>query len=131
MDWLPKLFEKYPEMGVYLALGIGYYLGRLKYRGFGLGVITSSLLAGIFLGNLFHVPVADQAKAMLFLLFLFGIGFSVGPSFFRNLKGEGWRWAVLAVFIPLVGLVTAYGVARVLGLDLGYSAGMLSGALTE
>jgi putative transport protein len=131
MEWFARLFEKYPEMGVYLAVGIGYFLGRLKYRGFGLGVVTSSLLAGIFLGNLFHVPVSDQAKSMLFLLFLFGIGFSVGPSFFRNLKGEGWRWAVLATFIPVVGLGTAYVMARILGLDLGYSAGMLSGALTE
>lgn len=131
MEWLARLFEKYPEMGVYLAVGLGYFLGRVKYRGFGLGVVTSSLLAGIFLGNVFHVPVSDQAKAMLFLLFLFGIGFSVGPSFFRNLKGEGWRWAVLAVFVPVMGLATAYLTARILGLDLGYSAGMLSGSLTE
>src|SRR4051812_20585154 len=131
MQWLANFFQKYPEMAVYLAVGIGYYFGRLKFRGFGLGVVTSSLLAGILIGNLVHVPVADQAKAMLFLLFLFGIGYSVGPSFFRNLKGEGWRWAVLGVFIPVVGLLTAYGVARFLKLDLGYSAGMLSGALTE
>jgi putative transport protein len=131
MEWLAKLFEKYPEMAVYLAVGIGYFLGRLKFRGFGLGVVTASLLAGIFIGNLFHVPVADQAKSMLFLLFLFGIGYSVGPSFFRNLKGEGWRWAVLAIFIPVVGLLVAYVVARFLKLDVGYSAGLLSGALTE
>ncbi len=131
MEWLAKVFEKYPEMGVYLAVGIGYFLGRLKFRGFGLGVVTSSLLAGIFIGNLFHVPVSDQAKAMLFLLFLFGIGYSVGPSFFRNLKGEGWRWALLAVFVPVVGLVTAYTVARILKFDVGFSAGLLSGSLTE
>jgi len=131
MEWLAQLFEKYPEMGVYLAVGIGYIVGRLKFRGFGLGVVTSSLLAGILIGNFFHVTISDQAKAMLFLLFLFGIGYSVGPSFFRNLKGEGWRWAALAVFMPVVGLVTAYAVARILKLDAGFSAGMLSGALTE
>jgi len=68
---------------------------------------------------------------MLFLLFLFGIGYSVGPSFFSNLKGEGWRWVVLGVFVPVVGLITAYTVAHSLKLDPGYSAGMLSGALTE
>ena len=131
MEWLARLFEKYPEMGVYLAVGLGTYLGKVKYRGCGLGVVTSSLLMGIFLGNFFHIPVSDQAKAILFLLFLFGIGFSVGPSFFRNLKGEGWRWAILAIFIPVVGLGIAYVMARILGLDIGYSAGMLSGALTE
>jgi len=131
MDSLARLFEKYPEMGVYLAVGIGYLIGRLKYRGVGLGVVTGSLLGGIFLGNFFHVPVSDQAKATLFLLFLFGIGYSVGPSFFRNLKGDGWRWALVGVVVPVVGLLTAYAVARVLRLDVGYSAGLLSGALTE
>src|SRR5215470_3050170 len=131
MAWLANVFAKYPEMAVYLAIGIGYVIGRLKFRGVGLGVVTGSLLGGILIGNFFHVPVSDQAKALLFLLFLFGIGYSVGPSFFKNLKGEGWRWAVLGVFVPVIGLLTAYTVARSLKLDPGYSAGLLSGALTE
>jgi len=131
MQWLANLFTKYPEMGVYLAVGIGYLIGPLKFRGVGLGVVTGSLLGGVFLGNFFHVPVSDQAKAILFLLFLFGIGYSVGPSFLNNLKGDGLRWAALSIFIPVVGLLTAYAVARFLKLDPGFSAGLLSGSLTE
>jgi len=131
MEWLAKLFTKYPEMGVYLAVGIGYLIGRPKFRGVGLGAVTGSLLGGILIGNFFHVPVSDQAKSLVFLLFLFGIGYSVGPSFFQNLKGDGWRWAVLGVFVPVIGLLTAYTVAHFLKLDPGYSAGLLSGSLTE
>jgi putative transport protein len=131
MHWLGNLFTKYPEMGVYLAVGIGYVIGRFKFRGVGLGVVTGSLLGGILIGNFLHVPVSDQAKAILFLLFLFGIGYSVGPGFFQNLKGDGWRWLLLGVFVPLVGLLVAYAVARFLKLDPGYSAGLLSGSLTE
>ena len=131
MEWLAKLFTKYPEMGVYLAVGIGYLIGRLKFRGVGLGVVTGSLLGGILIGNFFHVPVSDQAKSIVFLLFLFGIGYSVGPSFFQNLKGDGWRWALLGAFVPVIGLLTAYTVAHFLKLDPGYSAGLLSGSLTE
>jgi putative transport protein len=131
MEWLAKLFTKYPEMGVYLAIGIGYLIGRFKFRGVGLGVVTGSLLGGVFIGNFFHVPVSDQAKAIVFLLFLFGIGYSVGPSFFQNLKGDGWRWALLGVFVPIIGLLTAYTVARLMKLDPGYAAGLLSGSLTE
>jgi len=131
MEWLAKVFTKYPEMGVYLAVGIGYLIGRLKFRGVGIGVVTGSLLGGVLIGNFFRVPVSDQAKSIMFLLFLFGIGYSVGPSFFQNLKGEGWRWAVLGVLVPIIGLLTAYTVAHFLKLDPGYSAGMLSGALTE
>jgi putative transport protein len=131
MHWLANLFTKYPEMGVYLAVGIGYLIGRLKFRGVGLGVVTGSLLAGILIGNFFHVPVSDQAKSILFLLFLFGIGYSVGPGFFQNLKGDGWRWVLLGVFVPVVGLLAAYAVAHFMKLDPGYSAGLLSGSLTE
>jgi putative transport protein len=131
MEWLGHLFEKYPEMAVYLAIGLGYLIGGLKIRGAGIGSVTGSLLAGILVGNFFHVPVSDAAKSILFLLFLFGIGYSVGPSFFRSMKGSGWKWGVLAVFMPLVGLMTAYAVARFLKLDLGFAAGLLSGALTE
>ncbi len=131
MEWLAKLFAKYPEMGVYLAVGLGYIIGRLKFRGFGLGAVTGSLLGGIFLGNFFPMSVSDQAKSIVFLLFLFGIGYSVGPSFLQNLKGDGWRWALLGVFVPVIGLATAYGVAHFLKLDPGYSAGLLSGSLTE
>lgn len=131
MEWLGHLFEKYPEMAVYLAIGLGYLIGGLKFRGAGIGAVTGSLLAGILVGNFFHVPVSDTAKSILFLLFLFGIGYSVGPSFFRSIKGDGWRWAVLGVFMPFVGLMTAYAVARILKLDLGFAGGLLSGSLTE
>jgi putative transport protein len=55
----------------------------------------------------------------------------VGPGFFRSLKGDGWRWAVLGMFVPLIGLLTAYVVATLLRLDPGYASGLLSGALTE
>jgi len=131
MQWLANLFSKYPEMGVYLAIGIGYLIGKVKFHGVGLGVVTGSLLGGVLVGNFFHVPVSDQAKSMLFLLFLFGIGYSVGPSFLSNLKGDGWRWALLGIFVPVIGLLAAYAVARFLKLDPGFSAGMLSGSLTE
>ncbi len=131
MDWLSHPLTKYPEMAVYLAIGIGYLIGKLKIHDVGLGVVTGSLLGGIFLGNFFYVPVSDQAKSMLFLLFLFGIGYSVGPSFFRSLKGDGWRWGVLGVFVPVMGLLAAYSVARFLHLDPGDAAGLLSGSLTE
>src|SRR5438034_4756336 len=131
MKSLATVFTKYPEMAVYLAIRIGYFTVKLKFHGVGFGVVTGSLLGGVFIGNFFHVPVSDQAKAMLFLLFLFGIGYSVGPGFFQNLKGDGWRWVLLGVFVPVVGLFAAYVVARFLKLDPGYAAGLLSGSLTE
>ncbi len=131
MEWLTAFLGKYPELGVYLALGIGYWVGGIKFGGFTLGGVTGSLLAGMLVGFLFHVPVSGTAKSVLFLLFLFGIGYEVGPRFVAAMKGDGWRFAVLGVFMPAVGLLVAVPIALYLDLDAGLSAGMLSGALTE
>ena len=131
MEWLSSMLTKYPELAVYLALGVGYWFGSLKFGKFSLGGVTGSLLAGILIGLLFKVPVSGTAKSVVFLLFLFGIGYEVGPRFLSAMKGAGWRYAVLGAFMPAVGLLTAWGVASAMGLDLGFSAGMMSGGLTE
>lgn len=131
MPWLASMLAKYPELAVYVALGIGFWIGSIKFGKFSLGGVTGSLLAGMLIGLLFKVPVSGTAKSVVFLLFLFGIGYEVGPKFFGALKGTGWRFAVLGIFIPVMGLLTAWGAARALNLDLGFAAGMMSGGLTE
>lgn len=131
MNLLAGYFEKYPEIAVFLAIGLGYWIGSWKVRGIGLGPVTGSLLAGVLVGNFWHVPVSDTAKALLFLLFMYGIGYSAGPGFVRGVREGGWRWVVLGCVVPLAGLLAAYGMARLLHLELGYAAGMMSGGLTE
>ena len=131
MSWLADFLHRYPDLALYLAVGLGYLIGGYKVRNFSLGAVTGSLFAGLLIGQFAHVPVSSTAKSVLFLLFLFGIGYSVGPQFFRSLKGDGVKSAVFGVFVTTVGLLTAWAVARTLGLDPGFSAGLLSGALTE
>src|SRR6185436_12760799 len=87
--------------------------------------------AGLLIGALLETPVNATAKSVLFMLFLFGIGYSVGPKFAKAMKGDGWRFAVLGVFVPVVGLLTAWAVASFLHLDPGFAGGLVSGALTE
>ena len=122
---------KYPELAVFLAISIGYLIGGFKVRGFSLGPVTGSLFAGILIGQFAHVPIAGMAKSFLFLLFLFGIGYSVGPQFLQALKRDGLKPVVLAVVVCVTGLLTAIVIAKALGLDPGFAAGLVSGALTE
>ena len=129
--WLTTTFGKYPELAIFLVVGVGYWIGGFKYRGFGLGPVTGSLIVGALLGYFVKIEVSGTAKSVLFLLFLFSIGYSVGPKFFQSMKGDGLKRAALAVFTCCVGLGTAYAVARFLQLDAGFAGGLLSGALTE
>ncbi len=131
MLWVEQFLVKYPELAVFLAISIGYLIGTVKFRGFGLGPVTGSLFAGILIGQFAHVPVAGMAKSFLFLLFLFGIGYSVGPQFLQALKRDGMKPVLLAIVVCVTGLLTAIAVAKILGLDPGFAAGLLSGSLTE
>lgn len=131
MAWFAQFLVKYPELTLFLVIGIGYLIGAVKLGGFSLGPVTGSLFAGILVGQFAHVPVSGMAKSFLFLLFLFGIGYSVGPQFMQSLKRDGLKPVVLAVVVCATGLLAAIGVAKYLGLDAGFAAGLVSGALTE
>lgn len=131
MAWFEQFLVKYPELAVFAAISIGYLIGGIKFGGFSLGPVTGSLFAGILIGQFAEVPISPMAKSFLFLLFLFGIGYSVGPQFLQALKRDGMKPVLLAVVVCVTGLLTAIVVAKTLGLDPGFSAGLLSGALTE
>ncbi|HTO32104.1 MAG TPA: aspartate-alanine antiporter [Pararhizobium sp.] len=131
MVWVENFLVRYPELAVFLAISIGYLIGSFKFGGFSLGPVTGSLFAGILIGQFAHVPIAPMAKSFLFLLFLFGIGYSVGPQFLQALKRDGLKPVLLALVVGITGLLTAIVVAKFLGLDPGFAAGMLSGALTQ
>ncbi|NOV16908.1 aspartate-alanine antiporter [Ensifer adhaerens] len=131
MVWVEQFLIKYPELAVFLAISIGYLIGDLKFSGYSLGPVTGSLFAGILIGQFAHVPIAGMAKSLLFLLFLFGIGYSVGPQFLQALKRDGMKPVLLAVVVCVTGLLMAVVVAKILGLDPGFAAGLLSGSLTE
>jgi uncharacterized transporter YbjL len=64
---------------------------RVKIGSFSLGGSTGSLLAGLLIGGLIAPPVNATAKSVLFMLFLFGIGYTVGPKF----EGDERRWLAI------------------------------------
>jgi len=109
MEWIGATFTRYPELAVFLVVGIGYWVGAFKVLGVGLGPVTGSLMVGLLIGALFPVSVSSTAKSILFLLFLFSIGYSVGPKFFQAMRGGGLRYVALAVVMAVTGLATAYG----------------------
>jgi putative transport protein len=131
LAWLQRFLVSYPELTLFLVISIGYAIGGVKVRGFSLGPVTGSLFAGILVGQFVDIPTPGMIKSFLFLLFLFGIGYSVGPQFMQALKRDGLKPIALAVVCCVTGLVSAIVVAKVLGLGPGFAAGLLSGALTE
>src|SRR4051812_30344624 len=129
--WLELFLVRYPELTLFLVIAAGYGIGNIKIGTFSLGPVTGALFAGLFIGWLAPVPVAGMTKSFLFLLFLFGIGYSVGPQFMQALKRDGLKPVLLAVVVCVTGLGTSIIVAKVLGLDAGFATGLMSGALSQ
>ena len=126
-----ELLISYPELTAFAAIAIGYVLGNFRFGSFSFGPVAGSLFAGLFIGQFAEVPVAPMAKSFLFLLFLFGIGYSAGPQFLKALKRGGAQPVVLAVVCTTTGLMTAFVLALVLQLDIGMAAGLMAGGLTQ
>ena len=96
MEWFTNIFQAHPELAIYLTLGIGFLIGKIHIKGFSLGIVTSVLLVGVLIGQL-HIPVTGALKQVAFLMFLFAIGYQVGPQFFAGLRKEGLPQVFFAV----------------------------------
>src|SRR5262245_66248663 len=88
VDWLFATLRQYPEIAIFLTLALGYYFGKFTFRGIGLGAVTATLLAGVVIGQL-GITISAPLKATVFLMFLFAVGYAVGPQFVRGVAKAG------------------------------------------
>ncbi len=129
MNWFIETLRSHPELPIFLTLGIGYWIGNLKFRGFSLGAVTSVLLVGVLVGQL-KIDISTDVKSMFFLLFLFAVGYGVGPQFFRGLKKDGLPQVLFAVIMVTMCVLCTWGACVIMGYNPGESAGLLAGANT-
>lgn len=129
MDWIVHTLRDNPSLAVFLTLGIGFFIGQLKFKSFSLGTVTSVLLVGVVVGQL-DIPVPGPMKDVFFLLFLFAIGYSVGPQFFQALRGDGLKQVLFAVIVCVLCLLSTWGVALCMGYNVGEAVGLLAGSQT-
>src|ERR1700692_4798235 len=114
MEPFYDILRKYPELAVFLTLAIGFLVGRLKIGGCSIGSVTGVLLTGLLIGQN-GIPISPAVQPVFFfffLLFLFAVGYGVGPQFFHGLKSEGIKQALFATLVCAACLATAYVTAR-------------------
>ena len=128
-DWFVQTLRDHPEIAVFLALGIGYWVGAKSFKGFSLGAVTATLIAAVVIGQL-DIAISANVKAVFFLMFLFAVGYGVGPQFVRGIAKDGLPQALFSVVVCLICLGTAYGAAKLAGYDPGYAAGLYAGSQT-
>ena len=87
------------------------------------------MLVGVFIGQL-GIELAEPLKSVALMLFLFAIGYSVGPQFFQSLKGQGLKQIGFAVVEGLICVFVTIGVAKMMGYNTGTAIGVFSGSQT-
>ncbi len=129
MTWIIHTLRANPEIAIFLALALGFYIGGLKIGKFSLGNVTGVLLAGVLIGQL-DIAISPNVKSVFFLMFLFAVGYSVGPQFFRGLKSDGLPQVFYAIIVCVACLFATVVAALVADYSIGQAAGLLAGACT-
>lgn len=129
MEWIINQLRERPELAIFLTLFLGFWLGKLRIGKFSLGTVTSVLLIGVLVGQL-NIDVPGPIKSVFFLLFLFAVGYKVGPQFFRGLKKDGLPQVGFAVLMCVSVLVVTWLLALLMGYNPGEAAGLLAGSQT-
>ena len=129
METILHFFRTYPEMAIFLTIGIGFWIGQLKYESFTWGTVTSVLLVGVLVGQM-DIAIPGPIKSVFFLLFLFVIGYSVGPQFFQSLRSDGIHQVIFACVLCVLCLVVTVVIAKILGYNPGEAIGLFAGAQT-
>ena len=129
METISHFFREYPELAIFLTIGLGFWIGSLKFKSFSLGTVTSVLLIGILVGQM-DIAIPGPIKSVFFLLFLFAIGYSVGPQFFQSLRSTGIKQVGFAVIVCFLCLGITLATAKFLGYNAGMAAGLFSGSQT-
>lgn len=129
IDWFVDTLRSYPELAIFLSLAIGFSVGSRKIAGFSLGNVTATLLAAVVIGQL-GITISPNVKAAFFILFIFAIGYGVGPQFMSGLSKEGPKQIGFSLVVLALCLIAPLICARLAGLDLGYTAGLYAGSQT-
>src|SRR6478735_1160649 len=126
MERLRTFLHDFPALCLFLSILLGSFIGRFHFKGVGFGAVVGTLLAGILIGIVAKPELPDLLRWTFFYLFLFSIGYSVGPQFFGSLKRDAVPQIVLALVVAVSGLATVIAVSAVFGFDEGLAVGVLS-----
>jgi putative transport protein len=128
---LAAFLHESPALCLFLSILLGTIIGRVHIKGVGLGAVVGTLMAGIVIGLIGKPVLPDVLRWSFFYLFLFSIGYSVGPQFFSSLKKEALPQIALAFIVAVSGLAAVIAVTAIFGFDEGLAVGVFSGGLTQ
>ena len=124
-----------PVISIFLCLALGYLIGKVKIKSFTIGATVGTLLVGLLISLVFKgagtYEIDGTVKTIFFSLFIFAIGYEVGPSFFASLKSSGLKIIILSLFFAVAAFVVSIVLFKTFGIGAGEAGGILAGSLTQ
>jgi putative transport protein len=131
MEHLASFLHGFPALCLFLSILLGHIIGRFHVKGVGFGSVVGTLIAGIGIGIVAKPELPELLRWTFFYLFLFSVGYSVGPQFFGSLKKEALPQILLSLIVAVSGLATVIAVTLAFDFDEGLAVGLLSGGMTQ
>ncbi|MDR7328578.1 aspartate:alanine exchanger family transporter [Corynebacterium guangdongense] len=114
-----------------LILAVGLALGKVRIFGVSLGAAMVLFVAlGLATANP-EIQIPPLLYQLGLAMFVYAIGLSAGPAFFREFRTRGWKVTVLGLAALLLLTALAWVLVRAVGLDPVTGAGMFAGALSS
>lgn len=120
-----------PLISLVVILAVGLALGKIRVLGISLGAAAVLFVAlGLATANP-EIQIPALIYQLGLAMFVYVIGLSAGPLFFREFRSRGWKLTVfiLVLLVALTGLAAA--LIRLLGLGTTTGVGMFTGALSS
>ena len=140
LDWLKVLLMPVENptvtnsiVAIMLAISTGIFFGRLKLGKITFGV-SAVMFTGLVLGHFgyrIQGEILDFIRDFGLILFVYGIGLQVGPSFFSSFKNDGLKFNLLAVSTVLFGGLVTFILFKFTGLSIENLVGIMSGSVTN
>lgn len=140
LDWLKVLLMPVENptvtnsiVAIMLAISTGIFFGRLKLGKITFGV-SAVMFTGLILGHFgyrIQGEILDFIRDFGLILFVYGIGLQVGPSFFSSFKNDGLKFNLLAVSTVLFGGLITFILFKFTGLSIENLVGIMSGSVTN
>lgn len=116
---------------LFLVIAIGYLLGKIKIRGFNLG-IANVLFVGIGFGAFSEsLALPDIVYIMGLVLFVYTTGLQSGPGFFRSFNRTGLIYNLATVLILSSSAVLTFTLGKFFEIEPTILTGLFCGSLTN
>ena len=134
MSQVLSFLSEQPILLLFVIVGLGSAIGRLKVKGVGLGAAAVLFLAiGLSAWAAtydIHLEITEALGTLGLTLFTFTVGIVSGATFFASLRRS------LAPILAMVGVLAmgaaiAVGMGHLLDLDTATTAGAFAGAVTN